>query len=410
MNVIQLSEMSTNSYNLSDISLSPRAFSSNSKQTGGFFWSATGGNINDINYKDASERTLLHYIAMTANADPAWVDKLASAGVDLNAQDSQGNTALILATRVNNQAFIQRLLDKGANRNIANKEGFGVGTESPQQAGGAVEEGNDNSINNIINLLLKRTKQANQSNFLNTSEGSLGGNLTQNSAKFVDLNDSELNSDTTNLIKQIEKTIRGGGDNGCGCGSASGCGSDAGCGCGNGNEFNKFGVHESLDGGARGKRRVRREASDSRSEELGKMIDQQASKLHDQTKEKIKLILTENKKEFSIKKNDDIDKMIRAYKAALWQMVKEKFPDIKSNFDMSVELEKLATKENLKQLDIDKWMQVVKDADEKRKSKQETRPKKNSRRRERTNNSEQISATSTVPINMTDNLSETSFS
>ena len=54
MNVIQLSEISTNSYNLSDISLSPHALSSNPNQNGGFFWSASGGNINDINYKDAS--------------------------------------------------------------------------------------------------------------------------------------------------------------------------------------------------------------------------------------------------------------------------------------------------------------------------------------------------------------------
>jgi len=77
------------------------------------------------------------------------------------------------------------------------------------------------------------------------------------------------------------------------------------------------------------------------------------------------------KKDF---KGVDIDQeTANAYKSLLWSMVKEKNADMKSNLDLSVELEKMATLETLTDInikDVKERLNVIKSrAEEKQKKK-----------------------------------------
>jgi hypothetical protein len=117
--------------------------------------------------------------------------------------------------------------------------------------------------------------------------------------------------------------------------------------------------------GAKGDRR-------SRPRELSRLINNQATEIHNEV---IKIIMK------LMNVEEDIAK---SYKAALWRMVKEKFPDIKSNLDKSVEMKKLATKKVLKTIDIDKYhkevMEYRKKKAEKKKTKKKTKPKKDTKK------------------------------
>ena len=68
--------------------------------------------------RDAKGRTPLFYNSESAET----VRLLMQRGVRINAQDNEGNTALMMAV-TENSSGVQALLDSGANPNIKNKAG-----------------------------------------------------------------------------------------------------------------------------------------------------------------------------------------------------------------------------------------------------------------------------------------------
>jgi ankyrin repeat protein len=79
--------------------------------------------------------------------------------------------------------------------------------------------------------------------------------------------------------------------------------------------------------------------------EMARNIEQQSTKIHERSIEKIAELM-----KLDLKSPED-NKKARYYKAALWRMIKEKHPEL-SNYDRSVEMEKNITKEILKTINI----------------------------------------------------------
>jgi hypothetical protein len=92
-----------------------------------------------------------------------------------------------------------------------------------------------------------------------------------------------------------------------------------------------------------------------RSAELSRMIDNQATEIHTRVVEKILQILNENQSDFSKFTSYPNLTDAKAFKAMLWKMIRETKPEIKSNLDQSVELERMATLETLLSIDVDKF-------------------------------------------------------
>lgn len=86
----------------------------------------------------------------------------------------------------------------------------------------------------------------------------------------------------------------------------------------------------------------------SSESELSRLVKNQSSEIHERTEKKIAEIM-----------NVDID-TAKAYKAWIYQKVKQEHPDL-NNFDRAVEMEKMATKDILKSVDIKKVKQEIAD-------------------------------------------------
>jgi ankyrin repeat protein len=63
-------------------------------------------------------------MAATIRRDGAMADLLLSWGVNVNAQDDEGVTALMLAARDGNTALVQQLLDRGARVDVRSRMGW----------------------------------------------------------------------------------------------------------------------------------------------------------------------------------------------------------------------------------------------------------------------------------------------
>jgi ankyrin repeat protein len=75
----------------------------------------------DVNVKGLNEATPL--ITCVARSWAPAVQKLVDSGADINAQDSDGDTALHVAATINNEQIFKLLLDKGALVDVKNKVG-----------------------------------------------------------------------------------------------------------------------------------------------------------------------------------------------------------------------------------------------------------------------------------------------
>jgi len=74
----------------------------------------------NINWRDGTGNTALHYCAQQNHLDAATI--LLEAGADLNVKNIAGDTPLHLASRKNRVDMIELLLGKGADRTIENKK------------------------------------------------------------------------------------------------------------------------------------------------------------------------------------------------------------------------------------------------------------------------------------------------
>jgi hypothetical protein len=88
------------------------------------------------------------------------------------------------------------------------------------------------------------------------------------------------------------------------------------------------------------------ESSRGERSELGRLIARESSDIHDRVVKKIAEIL------------DISEENAKIYKAALYNRVKNEQPEL-NNFDRAVEMEKLVTKENLEEIDFEKWKNLI---------------------------------------------------
>ena len=96
---------------------------------------------------------------------------------------------------------------------------------------------------------------------------------------------------------------------------------------------------------------------------LSRQIKSQVDQIHERTVEKIKAIM-----------NVDTD-IAKNYKAVLYRRVKEEHPNL-SGYERALEMEKLATKENLDKIDINKITQEIKEHLEKKRKEREEQGQK----------------------------------
>jgi hypothetical protein len=119
----------------------------------------------------------------------------------------------------------------------------------------------------------------------------------------------------------------------------------------------------------KGKRKVKGVKRVRRAFELSRLLGRQTDEIRQRVLEKINTLL----KKMTKKAVDEV--MAMTYRAMLWNMVKEKFPDMKSNLDKHIEMEKLTTADTIKEITkkhknkIDEISKHIKEKMEKRKNK-----------------------------------------
>lgn len=191
MDLLNLSEISNETYNLTDISFDLDSVSNKQQTQSGGFWSSTPDLttkvdnaaleiarnkeynileklvdydlITNYNVKDKdNSRTILHYVASDSLINDKLIDKIIKKGIEkktdlLNIQDKDGNTPLHLAVSKQHSALAEKLISYGARKDIANNQDLKVVTDSESgvMAGGGNDVA-DNNIDHMIDMLMKK--------------------------------------------------------------------------------------------------------------------------------------------------------------------------------------------------------------------------------------------------------------
>ncbi len=80
----------------------------------------------DVNLMDLSGKTALHHLAAGAvrvEGSAEFLKAMMDKGLQINAQDNLGETALMKAVKVRNAAMVEMLLTAGADAKLVNKAG-----------------------------------------------------------------------------------------------------------------------------------------------------------------------------------------------------------------------------------------------------------------------------------------------
>ncbi len=105
------------------------------------------------------------------------------------------------------------------------------------------------------------------------------------------------------------------------------------------------------------------DSNDKKYDNLSRLLQNQSDIIHKRTIEKIKDLL-------------DIDEeKAKIYKAAIYQKVKTEHPEL-NNYDRAVEMEKIATTENLKKINFEEWNQKIKESKESKKDNKQREQKR----------------------------------
>lgn len=137
-------------------------------------------------------------------------------------------------------------------------------------------------------------------------------------------------------------------------------------------------------------------AKESRMSEFSRLINNQSNEIHERVVKKI----------MELMKVDE--QVARDYKAALWRKVKAEHPDMKSNLDLSVELEKLALKKNLKDVNLEE-AKKIREESKKRRTEMINKKKTFTKVKKTSQDSDEMSPTSQNYVPSDGEYSNTSF-
>ncbi len=144
-----------------------------------------------------------------------------------------------------------------------------------------------------------------------------------------------------------------------------------------------FNIGRKQHGGKRSKRRVvtrtlpssnynefdsendpQRQLERDSSSELQRMINNRATEIHERVVKKIMDLLSID------------ESTAKLYKAWLWRLAKKEHPELTTNYDKSIEMEKMVTKKTLSKIDIDK---VQKELDKEREERNKEREERDNK-------------------------------
>ncbi|QKF94017.1 ankyrin repeat domain-containing protein [Fadolivirus algeromassiliense] len=391
--------------------------------------------------QDEKGNTLLHYLVCSPNPNMKLIDKIVKKPNSknfINKQNKNGDTPLILAVKSGHHDICSQLIDTGADKTIKNKEGLHVDTETEMVSSNKQKQVTAKSFEQIspafniaatgdearkilepiFNLLKHKhsphlTSEPETIELTDTKTIPINHLPTQeqDTDDFALRLEKELNSrnsgqdELDNIFEKPPQNVQAGGD----------------CGCNTDNLINAIEKYfdNNQAGGARkkkstsaktsaktGKRRIRNVDSaieseavkpSNRESELSRAINNQTEEIINRTIKAIQTIITDNKAAFKGLKPDE--QTARAIKAILWRMAKEKNPDMKSSLDVAIEMEKLVTKENIKEI----GSKQVKDMIETLQKHYEEKKQKQAQQQDT------ISATSSDPVPSESAISATSY-
>ena len=425
------------------------------------------GIINNYAAKDENGNTILHYMISDPNHDINSIKKIlekTDAQSIINVQNNEGDTPLILAVKSGDNELSKYLVSKGADKNIKNNQGFHVDSEteipenmkdnedniSVQRCPLSVNNGTymkrtsdifiTDSTNEDLDEVVKRLFQrSNSKSMVNqTSEPESLGTDTQNFASnLADRYQQPINvmneDNTDELIKKIDQqTLNNHQVGGCGCHDASKNddtlsniknfikGSQVG-GRSSSNrktikglrrqnrnqEIDEDDMEENYNSRMNRGRQAR---NISRQDELSRLVENQAKEIHERVIKKILSLLSDNEKELGVEPTQD---NAVAIKSIIWEQTKERNPSIKSNFDLSVEMEKLANLDTIKSIkknQLKEKKEKIKQHYEEKANRRASLAKNKSKRRPRKQTDATISGTSSDEVSNRGSISETSMS
>jgi hypothetical protein len=407
-----------NFFNFSETSAEP-FYKSKNNQNGGFLdftdyskllfeaseqknWSALNfliksSEIKKIKYVDNNGQTILHHLVKHYKEDPQIASVIntiltRSDAKDLiNIQDNNGNTPLHLAVIAGLDSLCDDFIKVGANKSIKNKAGLYIESETetesrvPQTVNSPQSDNSgspsvfiskkdlDRSarkedsvfVSNILNSLNNDKKSTDTSEAKGFTEFNISGPITKDNLSVKKNTYSEFSNliNTSEFIDDLVSKYNSkqiGGKKTRKLNTNSHLKSETGMTMNKTSTVdipssNTYEIEQSSETSERSEMSGRSEMS-----ELSRMINNQATEIHERTIKKIMEIIKVSEQE------------ARTMKAYIYNEVKTQHPEL-NNFDRAVEMEKRITKEYLQKLDTSK----LKELSEVISSKQKERIQKN---------------------------------
>ena len=435
--------------------------------------------INNLKSRDEDGCTILHHLAWNWGLHPdidKALDKVlcqSNIGSIINLQDNLGDTPLHKAVKKQNHILAQKLVKAGADKNIENNTGIAIESETDELSINIISpinkmefSDNNSTFKNIVKLFLGDKKPTKEENYTfdspgerftinNTDKKITGGSpqmgKEEDTEQFLNMimnkyshainaqqggADSDAYTENTDVfLTRVmndyinEQPQKGGSINNADSFFRKLVESTEHC------EMNQLGGYSNYRTGSRklklyeGNVELSESASMnnyyssaydepddfefsephsrrmSRHAELSRLINNQASEIHQRALKKIVDLMGVD------------EEIARNYKALMWRKVKEDNPDLKSNLDLSVELEKAIKKTVLKKMDPEEGKAL---REESRKRRQEMnknkKPRKPRQKKEQSSEAPladagDFSATSTaMPEDIENSFSATSLS
>jgi hypothetical protein len=402
-----LSEMTSDSYNnLSDISYSPDSINDN-VQSGGFFgfdlfspkiskvdkaiieaaklkkydcveFMFNAGLVTSFKAQDDSGNTLLHYLVEASDPQINLIEKiLARSDVKsfINIKNNAGDSPLLVAAKKSQHDICVILINKGADKNQKNGEGFYIKSETetmPEQHVTAepftMPSNKDKVLGTKIDQIMVDIKGLLLRNNNNAPITTDQMNMNSDTDSFINKIQPSLNNnpDSDKLMEKLQIFIN----------EPTNTHKGGACGCGSDTEKivnNLINHMDNVQAGGSKTRSGQRKLTMyhegeiepenlGRGNELGRLVDDQVSTIINEVIEKITQIISDkkNKSKFTADANEQTAK---AYKAALWKMTKENDPTLKSPLNIAVAMkEQVMSKDGVKVLqsiNIQEWIDIL---------------------------------------------------